>query len=123
MTEQKDNTFFTKHIYESGIELGVNADVLERIYKSNISPESHQSIEFFFVSDKEEKLKRLGIYLLSTYPTYSGFKVQPYETNYELSELTHQIQMDLGVINEWNKQMWDIGYEFDCKLDGWQVEH
>lgn len=123
MTERKNNTFFTKDIYETEIELDLNANVLERIYKSKISPASFLSIEFFFVSDKEEKLKRLGIYLLSAYPTYSSFKVQPYETNYELSGLTHPIQMKLSVIDEWNKKMWDIGYEFDCKLDGWQVEH
>ncbi len=29
--------------------------------------------------------------------------------------------MNLQTINEWNKLMWDFGYRYDCKLDGWQV--
>jgi hypothetical protein len=48
--------------------------------------------------------------------------VAPYENGFELLGSTHPIQMELSVINEWNNKMWDIGYDFDCKLDGWQVE-
>ena len=121
MIKKEVNTFFTKDIYESEIALEVNIDVLERIYNSNVSPETALPIEFFYISDNEEKLKNLGIYLLSAYPDYSGFKVEPYENGFELLGITHPIQMELSVINEWNKQMWDVGYEFDCKLDGWQV--
>lgn len=123
MIEKKDNTFFTKAIYDSEIALDVNADVLERIYNSNVSSESTLPIEFFFISNSGEKLKNLGIYLLSVYPDYYDFKVQPYDGQFELLGITDPIQMELSVINEWNKQMWDIGYEFDCKLDGWQVGH
>ena len=123
MLDGTNNTFFTKDIYDAEIALDVNADVLERIYKSDITPETSLSIEFFYVSDGEEKLRRLGLHLLSNFPEYANLQVQPYEEVFELSGITQPIKMALDVINEWNQKMWDIGYEFDCKLDGWQVEH
>jgi hypothetical protein len=120
---RKDNTFFTKNIYETEIALDVNADVLESIYNSNVTPDTSLPIEFFYVSDQKEKLKQLGLQLLTNYPQYTDIKIQPYNDIYELLGNTHPIKMELGTINEWNKKMWEIGYEFDCKLDGWQVEH
>ena len=121
MLERKDNTFFTKNIYDSEISLIANGDVLERIYSSNVSPETKLPIEFFYVSDQEEKLKKLGLQLLAEFPQYTDLKVQPYNDNFELLGITNPITMDLETINAWNQQMWDIGYQFDCKLDGWQV--
>ena len=123
MLERTENTFFTKDVYDMEIALEVNADVLERIYNSNVTPETSLPIEFFYVSDQEEKLKRLGLHLLTKFPKYTDLKVQPYNGNFELLGNANPIKMELNAINEWNQQMWDIGYEFDCKLDGWQVGH
>ena len=121
MSDKINNTFFSKVIYETEIRLDVNSDVLARIYNSNITPESSLPIEFYFVSDQEAKLKNLGLHLLGEFPDYTHLKVQPYNDNYELLGTTHPMKMDLYTINDWNRKMWDIGYQFDCKLDGWQV--
>lgn len=121
MPQKKDNTFFTKEIYDTQIDLHVNGDVLKRIYNSNVMPEASLPIEFFYVSDQKEKLKNLELYLLSEYPEYTKLKVQSYNDKFELLGITHPIKMDLATVNEWNREMWDIGYQFDCKLDGWQV--
>src|SRR5215203_6116371 len=117
MLEKKENTFFTKDVYDTEICLDVNGDVMERIYTSNVKPGTKLPIEFFYVSNEEEKLKDLGLYLLKEFHLYTGFKVRPYNDYYELSGITHPIQMSLAVVNDWNQQMWDIGYQFDCKLD------
>src|SRR4030095_4015459 len=121
MPEKKNNTFFTKDIYDTEIGLNVNANALGRIYNSNVTPETSLSIEFFYVSDKEEKLKSLGVFLMSEFPGYTDLKVQAYDENYELLGVTNPTKMNLATVNEWNQRMWDIGYQFDCKLDGWQV--
>jgi Regulator of ribonuclease activity B len=121
MFTRNDNTFFTKEIYDTEIGLEVNSDVLERIYSSHVTAETSLPIEFFYVSDQEEKLKRLGLHLLEEFPQYTDLKVQPFNGNYELLGVTHPIKMELTTVNKWNQEMWDIGYLFDCKLDGWQV--
>lgn len=118
---KNENTFFTKDIYESRIDLETNEDVLERIYKCNVSADVSLPIEFFFVSDDEEKLKALGLYMIERFPAYSHFKLGPYEDVFELAGETAPIRMELASINEWNRIMWDLGYAYDCKLDGWQV--
>lgn len=116
-----DNTFFTTEIYQTEIALDTNQYVLQRIYKDNISANDKLPIEFFYVTDKAEKAERLKNHLERKFPCYSQFKVQPYKKIYEILGTTDPIQMDLQVINKWNQVMWDIGYIFDCKLDGWQV--
>jgi hypothetical protein len=115
------NTFFTKEIYDSEIGLHINKVVLSRIYGDGIRSETKLPIEFVFVSNEEQKLKNLGLTLLSQFPTYTDLKIKPYNNNFDLLGVTHPIQMELETINEWNQQMWDFGYRFDCKLDGWQV--
>ena len=121
MSESQHNTFFTNEIYETEIGLDVNEDVLNRIYSDNVQPSDQLPIEFFFVTDVETKALSLKSYLSSNFPTYKDLKVQPYQNNYELIGTTHPIAMNIQSINQWNQQLWDIGYEFDCKLDGWQV--
>lgn len=120
MTE-KENTFFTKEMYVSQIDLQTNEDVLERIFV-HVPAAERLPVEFFFVSDSEEKLRRLGLHMMEHFPHYSDFKIGPYETIYQLSGETAPIPMELQAINEWNKTMWDLGYAYDCKLDGWQVD-
>ena len=118
----KDNTFFTKEIYDTDIGLDVNSDVLERIYsRSNVTPNTSLPIEFFYVSDQEGKLKSLALHLLTEFTGCTDLKVQPYKDIFELVGTSHPIQMNLDAVNEWNQRMWDAGYKFDCKLDGWQV--
>lgn len=57
MLERKDNTFFTKDIYDTEIGLEVNGDVLERIYSSNVTPDTSLPIEFFCLSDGEDTVR------------------------------------------------------------------
>lgn len=121
MPEKRNNSFFTKDIYDTQICLEVNADVLERIYKANVTSDTSLPVEFFYVSNQEENLKGLGLHLLTVFPEYANFEIQPYNNNFELAGITHPIQMELRTINEWNQQMWNIGYQFDSRLDGWQV--
>ena len=119
MLNKNDNTFFTKDIYESDIGLEVNDDVLQRIYSSDITSDTCLSIKFSYVSDQAEKLKKLGLHLLTQFPTYTDFKVRPYNDIFELLGTINPIKMDLTTVN--GLKMWAAGYEFDCKLNGWQV--
>ena len=116
------NTFFTKDVHENEIGLDVNEDVLERIYSHGILPTDKRPIEFFYVSDTEEKVRNLKDSFTKTFPDYTGFKIQNYKDGYELLGTTEPIEMSLNAINKWNQAMWDIGYAHDCRLDGWQVE-
>jgi hypothetical protein len=103
--------------------LDINKDVLERIYGSNITADDQLLIEFFFVSDNIDNILDLQNYLKESFSSYTQLKVQPYKNLFDLSGTTNPIQMDLNSVNGWNQVMWDLGYKYDCKLDGWQVGH
>jgi hypothetical protein len=121
MYDSLNNRFFSKEIYESEIGLDVNQDVLDRLYSDNIKFTDQLPIEFFFITDEENKVINLKNHFITHFPTYKDLKVQSYKDNYELLGTTYLITMDIHSINKWNQQLWDIGYQFDCKLDGWQV--
>jgi hypothetical protein len=115
------NAFFDRHAYENDIELDVNEDVLERIYKDGIKPTDMLPIEFYFLTDTKVKATNFRNYLKKTFPEYEKIETRDYNGNFEISGFTNSKLMSLQSINEWNKALWDLGYEFDCKLDGWQV--
>jgi hypothetical protein len=121
MLNKEENRFFTKEAYETEIGLDINEDVLKRIYSDNIQPTDKLPVEFFYLTDTEVKAFFLKSHLLNNFTTYTDIKVQEYEGNYEVSGITEPIEMSISTINHWNQQMWDLGYAFDCKLDGWQV--
>lgn len=115
------NQFFSKEMYESEIGLDVNEDVLERIYSDGVKPTDKFGIEFFFITDSQQKAQSLSQRLISDFSSYSDVNVEETEDYWEVTGITSLIEMSITEINNWNQLMWDIGYEYDSKLDGWQV--
>jgi hypothetical protein len=116
-----ENTYFDQKSYENDITLEVNQDVLTRMYEDGISPADLLPLEFFFVTDSELKAANFMSALGKSFPQYESLEISEYDEDFEISGTTDPKQMDLQTINEWNKTMWDFGYQYDCKLDGWQV--
>jgi hypothetical protein len=118
---QSLNSFFAKDVYDTEIRLDVNEDVLERIYADGITSADKLKIEFVFITDTEEKAQKLKYYLSFHYTTYNDLEVAETEDLWEVRGITDPIEMHIDKINQWNEAMWDIGYDHDCQLDGWQV--
>ena len=116
------HTFFDQNSYENDIDLETNQDVLNRIYKDGVKLTDKLPVEFFFVTDTKAKANALKKAIKAKFPDYESLEISDYDGNFEIAGLTEDLSMELTAINEWNKIMWDLGYEFDCKLDGWQVE-
>ncbi|MGY4384731.1 hypothetical protein ACVWYN_001765 [Pedobacter sp. UYP24] len=119
--QNQTNTFFTKEVYDEDIQLDVNDDVLERIHNDGVKPTDQLPIEFVFITDTEGKAKSLERHISSSYPNYTGIKVEETDDYWEIHGNTDNIQMNIDEINKWNQNMCDFGYDLDCLLDGWQV--
>lgn len=115
------NTFFDQESYENDINLETNEDVLKRIYSDNVKSSDKLPIEFFFLTNSETKAITFKSRLESSFTEYQEIQILDYNGDFEISGKTDPILMSLKAINQWNQLMWDFGYEFDCKLDGWQV--
>jgi len=123
MEKKKQNTFFTEEIYRTQLGLDINEDVVKKMYDDNVKADDKLPIEFFFVSDNVDNVLDLQSFIKLRFSDYEKLKVQSYNDLYELSGTTQAIKMKLESINKWNQIMWDLGYDFDCKLDGWEVVH
>ena len=117
----QENRFFTEEEYLTEIGLDVNENVLERIYADDIKPSDKLKIEFVFVTDTRDKADRLVSKIITEYPIYSNIEVEKSDDYWEIYGATNEIVMALSDINNWNQALWDLGYQVDCKLDGWQV--
>jgi hypothetical protein len=115
------HNFFDKESYDNDIDLEGNEDVLNRIYKDDIKSIDMLPIEFYFLTNTKVKATNFKNQLVIKFPGYESIKIQDYDGDFEISGTTDPKEMSLQSINEWNKLMWNFGYEFDCKLDGWQV--
>jgi len=116
-----NNTFFTKDIYDTEIRLDVNTDVLERIHNDGVTTSDKLPIDFVFITDTEDKANSLKAALSSLYTDYRNVEVSETNDFWEVNGITSAIGMSIDEINKWNEEMWDIGYKYDCQLDGWQV--
>ncbi len=115
------NTYFDQDTYENEIDLETNEDVLQRIYNDGVAPINELPIEFFFLTDSQIKAYDFRDHLQEIFPTYQDLEISDYDGDFEISGTTQPIKMELQTINDWNSLMWDTGYKFDCRLDGWQV--
>ncbi len=115
------NTFFKLETYQNDIDLETNEGVIESMYEDNICETDKLKINFAFVTDTKEKADYFSIKIKSTYKEYSNINVKPYEELFEIIGETNELQMTIEKINQWNQKMWDFGYLYDCKLDGWYV--
>lgn len=116
-----NNTFFTKDIYDNEIGLDINADVLEQIHNDGVTTNDKLPIEFVFITDAEDKANSLKAAISSLYIEYENVEVNETEDFWEVNGTTNTIKMSIDEINKWNQEMWNIGYKYDCQLDGWQV--
>jgi hypothetical protein len=116
------NSFFSQNEYENEIGLEINEDVLERIYADNITSKDLLNINFAFITDTIDKAKNFAKILAQTFTRYKDIAVDNYNDLFEITGTTDKIQMSISEINKWNQTLWDFGYKYDCKLDGWFVE-
>ncbi|WP_443943939.1 ribonuclease E inhibitor RraB [Pedobacter sp. AW1-32] len=121
MMKNQVNTFFDKETYDNDIALEINEDVLNRIYDDGISQNDKLPVEFVFITDTKEKALKLKESLQSDYPDYTAIKIEETEDCWEIHGITSEIEMSINAINNWNQHLWDLGYQFDCQLDGWHV--
>lgn len=92
-------------------------EILPR-YKSNESRE--EGIEFFFYTDEEEKANNLAIELKAL--GYEIYGIYPPEEDHEKWSVTgcHTgLKLYQEELDKWSGQMIQVGYDNDCKFDGW----
>ena len=118
---KQTNTFFTKDVYDTEIHLEVNEDIMDNIYSDGVKATDMLPIEFVFITNTKDKADQLKEQLSAQFPLYTQLAVEETEDYWEVHGVTNNTEMSLNAVNNWNQVLWDLGFEYDCQLDGWQV--
>jgi hypothetical protein len=118
MLTQK-NTFFTTDMYENEIALEANETLLQRIYNEDIYADDELPLDFVFITDTWQKAEDFKWMLMEEHDLYT--EVIEANGRWEIQGSTSPIQIHLEAINKWHTEMWDLGYDYDCKFESWKL--
>ncbi len=113
--------FFTKEEREESLEMQpfLNKKVMELFSKFGGRSNTIKEAEFFFYSDEEDKANNLAIEL-----NKMGYKPGIYPPEKEKDQwaiigCTGRLNLSAKEFDKWSEKMVELGYECDCKFDGW----
>ena len=75
----------------------------------------------YYITDKKEKLTALVEYFKGYAPEQQIIKVNQVSNIWELVGRSNPVKLEIESINTWERNRWEIGYKFDCELDGWET--
>ena len=99
-------------------QIASNYPLLEVLRQHSVSESDQLKLEFAFFTDdidKAENLKKA----LSVRADYSVDELRRVKKLWRLTGWSNKIKMDIDSINHWTFDMCKIGFDSDCKFDGW----
>ena len=118
---ESNGRFFPKEKHENELNQSANIDLLERIKNDSTIRKDEMIFTFYFITDKRRKVDSLVDYLEKYEQNQQIIELNQINEIWELRGRTYPIKLEIDSINDWERRMWDIGYKFDCKLDGWET--
>jgi len=115
-----ENKFFTLQRFADGFgkEMVSATQVYERRKESGMKDYAFATYDFVFISDSKSKLDSLGNFLAFNY----GYKINELKKEDEYWALTGdatEFPVDEENLRYWALDLYNKGYEFDCRLDGY----
>ncbi len=115
--------FFTKEKYENELNQSVIFDALERIKNDSTITKDEMIFSFYFITDERTKIDSLIDYLEKNESKQKIIELNQINEIWELNGRTYPIKLEIDSINKWERKMWEIGFKFDCELDGWETTY
>jgi hypothetical protein len=103
------------------IQLAANAALMAAQRNLNVSEDSAKVVEFYFYSDADAKVATLAKALEA-----KGYLVEfgnsaAVPGEFVCTGRSTPLKMSALIIDEWVKEMCSLGFEKDCRFDGWVV--
>lgn len=119
-SQNMENTYYKwdDFVKNFGKEMVSAEEVYNRMKESDLIDYSLIVFDYHFVSDSQEKLKKLNDFLLDHYP-YKFEKFTTHKDCFELHGTTDSMSISQDNLLYWGLDMAKRGYEFDCRLDGY----
>ncbi len=92
---------------------------IEQLRKLNVTEEKELKLEYFFYTNKAEKAEEFaGEMEKLNYSVKHGASAGNKKL-FIITGWTTKMKMENEVVQNWTKQMCELGYKFDCEFDGW----
>jgi regulator of RNase E activity RraB len=103
-------------------QMQMTPQVVEQLRKLNVTSDTELKLEYFFYTNTAEKAEQLATEIgkmnyTVKYGVSAGDKKLIIITGW-----TTKMKMADEIVEQWTKQMCELGYKFDCEFDGWGTE-
>ncbi|MDT3738413.1 MAG: hypothetical protein RO257_02800 [Candidatus Kapabacteria bacterium] len=115
-----ENKFITwdNFVDNFGKEMVSAEDVHNNMVKSGLKDNCLTKMDFTFISNNKDRLKKLGEFIKTHYP-YTVHEVKKYEDIWEINGETNEMPITSDNLLYWVLDMYKRGYEFDAELDAY----
>lgn len=116
--------FVSKKAFRSNLEMQIQMtpQTLTQLRELNITADKELKLEFFFYTNTADKAEQLATEIGKLdYTVQHGVSAGDKKLFF-VTGWTTKMKMADEVVEQWTRQMCEIGYKFDCEFDGWGTE-
>lgn len=92
---------------------------IEQLRNLNVTEEKELKLEYFFYTNKPEKAEELAAEIEKLNYSVNHGASAGNKKLFIITGWTTKMKMDNEVVQNWAKEMCELGYKFDCDFDGW----
>jgi len=119
-----DDRFVTEATFNSNLDKQIQMipGILDQLRRANVTSDKALKLEYFFYTNTAEKAERLAAEIAKlNYSVRHGVSAGD-QNLFVVTGWTTKIEMKEEVIQQWTRQMSELGYTFDCEFDGWGTD-
>jgi len=98
-------------------QMNMTPQTLEQLRTHGVTENTELKLEYFFYTNSQEKAKRLADSLHKL--NYTVKYGESIGTLVAITGWTSKMKMSNSNVEEWTKEMCDLGFKYDCEFDGW----
>jgi regulator of RNase E activity RraB len=103
-------------------QMQMTPQTLDQLRKLNVTADKELKLEYFFFTNTDEKAEQLASEIAKlNYTVQHGVSAGDKKL-FIVTGWTTKMKMADEVVEQWTKQMCELGYKFDCEFDGWGTE-
>ena len=103
-------------------QLEMTPQTLVQLRKLNVTEDKELKLEYFFYTNTAEKAEQLATEIAKLNYTVEHGVSAGDKNLFIVTGWTTKMKMEGDIVNQWTKQMCELGYQFDCEFDGWGTE-
>jgi len=103
-------------------QLLMTPKTIDQLRTLSITSEKELKLEYFFYTNTVDKAAQLATEIGKLHYTVEYGEAAGAKKQFIVTGWTTKMKMSTEVVQNWTKQMCELGYQFDCEFDGWGTQ-